>query len=117
MNGLKKGLAMSVAISALAAGALAAHADTGVTQPAAESRQYENFEQQVGMGSVATYTASEHDDGAANGATAQAQSPRSGVFHRLAASAPVRKLESALHKHPVSPSVFDDPLNTASPGG
>jgi hypothetical protein len=117
MNSLKKGIAMSAMISALAAGALAAHADAGGTQPtAAESRQYENFEQQLSMGSVASYSPSEHDDSAAGGA--QAQAPRSGVFHRIAGSGPVRKLESALHGRPAgTPSVFDDPINTASPGG
>src|ERR1700733_5362104 len=109
MNSLRKGIAISAAISALAAGALAAHADTGVT-PAAESRQYENFEQQLSMGSGASYTPAEHGDSGASGASMQAQAPRSGLFHRMADSAPVRKFESALRpaagRPAITPSVF-----------
>jgi hypothetical protein len=115
MNSLKKGLAMSAVISALAAGALTAHADTGVTLPgSAESRQYESLEPQVDMGSMASYTTHE---GSAVAARAQTESSPIGTFHKADAS-PVRNFSSTLRagpKRPI-PSVFDNPINIASPG-
>jgi hypothetical protein len=121
MNSLKTRLTMSAVIAALAAGALAAHADPEVEQPAtAESRQSENFEQQPGMGSVASYTPSEHAGSAAASTPGQAEPSHIGIFHRMAESRPVRSFEAALHAAPKRPAIsspFDDPINTASPGG
>jgi len=123
MNSLKNRLAMSAVISALAVAAAAAHAaDMVVAQSAgAELRQSENFEQQPSMGSVSTFAPSEYAGSLVMSAPAQAEPPHSGIFHRLAESRPVQSFESALHAGPKRPAVnaspFDDPINTASPGG
>ena len=89
MNSLKTRLAISAVVSALAAGALGAHADSGDAR--AESRQTENFEHQLSTGSVDSYTPAEHDGSANGGASVQEQKPRAGIFHRVAQSAPVRR--------------------------
>ena len=122
MNSLKTRLAMSAVIAALAAGALAAHADPEIEQPAtAESRQFEIFEHQLTLGSAPTYTPSEHAGSVIASAPAPAEAPRAGVSHGLGDSGQSRNFWSAWRaslKHtPVYASPFDDPMNTASPGG
>jgi hypothetical protein len=121
MNSFKTRLAMSAVIAALSTGAVAAHADAGITQPSgAESPQFANFEHQLSMGSVASYMPAELGGGAVPAAPASDQPSPIGIFHR-ADSSPVRSVSTTLRaiarRPAVSPSPFDNPLNTASPGG
>jgi hypothetical protein len=115
MKSLRNRLAISVVISAFAAGAVAAHAQSA----GVELRQDENSPQ-LSMGPVQDSLPLDHEGSAAVVVAAQAESSPIGIFHR-ADSSPVRAVSTAMRaiakRRAVIASPFDDPINTASPGG
>jgi hypothetical protein len=117
MKSLRNTIAMSAVITALAAGAVAAHAQSA----GAEFRQDENSPQQLSMGPVQGSPSPEREGSAAAFEPEQAEStPPTGIPHR-ADSRPVgsflSKVHASLTRKSVISSPFDDPINTASPGG
>jgi hypothetical protein len=114
----KQRVAMSAVIFAIAATAFGASAQT-----AAESPQFENFEHQLTAGSsVPSYTPSEHPGIAAQ--RARPESRQFEFFESQEGLSSVPVYDPAEHPDAApaprsahqTPSVFDDPLNTASPG-
>jgi hypothetical protein len=117
MKSLRNTIAMSAAITALAAGAVGAHAQSA----GAEFRQDENSPQQLSLGPVQGFPSPEREGSAATFEPEQAEStPPTGILQR-ADSSPARsflsKLRTSLTRKSVIRSPFDDPINTASPGG